>query len=296
VDWANRLVRKANVNTLRESGTIMTKRSITRSIFAIAVAAMGVALVPATTYAAPIVFTVNESPVIIPGVTPNIVTADKITSSYIENITFSGNQFTANLLVTFNGYDLNGVPQFNQIGTNTPAGEIGDPGDYGLYAIVTVQGTFTSAPDPSDANQTVFDFDPLTATANVFLNPDQVIGGDSLILTATTINTGPPTDGSVTTVTSTGQVVGGTFTLQFTNGQTQGAGLIYFPSFTGLTLVATATGDVDETSNLGATGGRVTGEASINFEGVAAPEPATLALFGMALFGSGIAARRRRKV
>ena len=273
----------------------MTKRSITRSIFAIAVAAMGVALVPATTYAAPIVFTVNEN--VVPGTDPvALFTADKITSSYIENISFSGNTFTANLLVTFNGYDLLGVPQFSQVGTNTPAGEAGDAGDYGLYATVVVTGTFTSAPDPSDPNQTVFDFDPLAATANVFLNPDQVIGGDSLILTANTINTGPPTDGSVTTVTSTGQVVGGTFTLQFTNGQTQGLGTTYWPTFTGLTLIATATGDVDETSNLGATGGRVTGEASINFEGVAAPEPATLALFGMALFGSGIAARRRRKV
>ena len=271
----------------------MTKRSITRSIFAIAVAAMGFAFVPATTYADPMLFTVNEGVVL--GATPNILQADTITSSYLESVTFSGNTFTANLLVTFNEYTIDPVQQPNQIGTNTPAGEAFDSGDYGLYATVVVTGTFLAAPDPTDANQTVFDFDPLTATANVFLNPDQVVGGDSLILTASAINT-VLSDGSVTTITSTGQVVGGTFTLQFTNAQTQGLGLTYWPSFTGLTLVATATGDVNETSNLGPTGGTVTGEASINFEGVAAPEPATLALFGMALFGSGIAARRRRKV
>jgi hypothetical protein len=273
----------------------MTKRSITRSIFGIAVAAMGVALVPATTYAAPIVFTVNESPAIIPLVTQNTVTANKITSSYIESLVLSGSNFTANLVVTFNGYDLNGSPQFNQVGTNTPAGELGDSGDYGLYANVVVSGTFSVVPDIGDPSQQIFDFDPLTASANVFLNPDQAPGGDSLILTATTINPNL-SDGKVTAKIVGGQVVGGTFSLQFTNAQTQGAGIIYFPSFTGLTLTATATGDVDETSIVGPTGGTLTGEASINFEGVATPEPATLALFGMALFGSGIAARRRRKV
>jgi hypothetical protein len=270
----------------------MTKRSITRSIFGIAVAAMGVALVPATTYAAPIDFTVVET--VVPGANPNVQIADKFTSSYIENITFAGNTFTANLLVTFNGFDQNGVPLPNQIGNNTPAGEALSPNTYGLYANVVVTGTFTSAPDPSDANQTIFDFDPLVASANVFLNPDQAAGGDLLILTATAIDP-IDSDGNVTTRTSTGQVIGGDFTLQFTNAQTVGVGQLYLPTLTGLVLTATATGDVDETSIITASGGTATGEASINFEGVA-PEPATLALFGMALFGSGIAARRRRKV
>lgn len=271
----------------------MTKRSITRSIFAVAVAAMGFALVPATTYADPIDFTVNET--VVPGATPNVITADKITSSYIEEVSFTGNTFTATLLVTFDGYDLEGVTQPNQLGSNSPAGEALDAEDYGLYALVTVTGTFTVAPDPSDANQLVYDFDPTGATANVFLNPDQAPGGDSLILTASTINT-LLSDGNVTTVASTGQVVGGSFQLQFTNAQTQGVGTLYWPTLTGLLLTATATGDVDETSIITAAGGDVTGEASINFEGTAVPEPTTLALFGMALFGSGIAARRRRKV
>jgi hypothetical protein len=284
----------------------MTKRSITRSIFGIAVAAMGFALVPATTYAAPMVFTVNET--VVPGALPFVLSADKITSSYVETVTFSGNQFTATLLVNFNGYDLGGVPQQNQVGTNT-GGDVPFANEYGLYANVTVTGFFTAAPDPSDANQLVFDFDPTFATASVFLNPDQVMGGDSLIMTATNVNAlgsdgnvttclanvaAPPTDPCFGVVPN--QVIGGSFTLQFLNAQTQGLGITYFPSFTGLTLVATATGDVDETSTLTGQGGSVTGEAGINFEGVATPEPATLALFGMALFGSGIAARRRRKV
>src|SRR5687767_2604384 len=101
----------------------MTKRRITNTLFAVAVAVLGVALAPATAYADPIVFTVEEDPAIIPGVTDFSLEADKITSSYVEDVTFSGNNFTATLVVTFNGYDLAGVPQPNQVGTNTPAGE-----------------------------------------------------------------------------------------------------------------------------------------------------------------------------
>lgn len=270
----------------------MTKRSITRSIFGIAVAAMGVALVPATTYADPMTFTVNET--VVPGTAPNVITdAFFVKGSYIESVTLSGNTFAANLLVQFSSYNRqDGTVTPSQVGDGLPAQE------YGLYAIVTVNGTFQSGADPNDATQTLFDFDPATSTVNVFLDPDNNSAtADSLILTANLIDPNVNfSDGTVTTVTATGRVVSGEFRLTYLNGTTQGLGLAYWPSFTGLTLRINATGDIDDTSVLGPTGGRITGEASVNFEGVAAPEPATLALFGMALFGSGIAARRRRKV
>jgi hypothetical protein len=260
------------------------KKLFTRSILA---AGLGLALTAGSASAAPLIFTVDES--VVPGATPFSLQADKITSSYTETLTFAGNNFTANLLVTFNGYDLGGVPQPNQVGPNSPGGEILDPGDYGLYALVTVTGTFEANPDPGDPNQTIFDFDPANASADVYLNPDQAPGGDLLILTASAIDASK-SDGNVTTVTATGSVIGGDFSLVFTNAMTQGLGMTYWPDFTGLVLRATSTGDVDETSNVTLAGGQATGEASINF----APEPASMTLFGMTLLGAGLAARRRR--
>ena len=259
----------------------------TRSILS---AGLGLALTAGTASAAPIVFTVDEGAV--PGAMNRQFDADKITASYIENLTFVGNTFTADLVVTFNGYTLGGAGVSSQV---VEGAEI-FPQQYGLYANVTVGGTFQSAPDPTDATQTVFDFDPFTSTVDVFLDPNTVRGDgdDALILTANVIDPHPASDGSVTTITATGQVVGGTFTIIYLDAMTQGLGDQYFPDFATLVLRAVATGDVDETSNVTGQGGRATGEVSINFEPQQAPEPASMTLFGLALLGAGVTARRRR--
>lgn len=271
------------------------RSTIARSAVTLGVTGVGLLFAAQTASAAPITFTVVET--VVPGALPNELEADKISSTYVEDITLSGNNFTADLIVTFTGYNLGGATVPSQVGEcTTGEPQVGCPAtDYGLYAEVTVTGTFTASPDPDDANQTVFDFDPLTALASVYLDPDQNRAtADSLLLTASAINQ-LLSDGLVTVLTSTGQVIGGQFTLVFTNGDTTALGDLYWPDFAGLVLVATATGDVDETSFIvPGQGGRVTGEASINFEGVAAPEPASMTLFGLALLGSGIAARRRR--
>ncbi len=103
------------------------RATLTCSLFGVAVAVASMALTPATASATPIVFTVNET--VVPGAVVNAFEADKITSSYVEDLTFAGNTFTASRLVTFNGYNLLGMPQANQVGSNTPAGEALDPSE-----------------------------------------------------------------------------------------------------------------------------------------------------------------------
>lgn len=264
-------------------------RSITtRSLIALSVMGMGLVLTAKPVSAAPIVFTVHEDPALIPGVVDNTFDADNITGKYAETLTLNpgAGTFSANLLVEFASYADGGTLQTSQLENFGPSG-------YGLYALVTVSGNYTSSPDPvNPGTQTLYSFDPTASTAQVYLDPDQTIGGDTLILSASAID--PVLSvGLVRVLNSTGQVLEGSYALVYTNGQTTAAGDIYWPDFAGFTLRATASGDVDPSSNI--VTGVITGDTSLDFER-SAPEPATLALFGMALFGSGLVARRRRKV
>lgn len=253
----------------------------------LAAASLGLALTAVSANAAPIVFTVHEDPTLIPGVVDNTFDADNITGKYLENLDLDPlgpGTFSADLLVEFASYADGGTLQNSQLETFGAAG-------YSLYALVTVSGEYTSAPDPNAPGETLFTFDPQASTAEIYIDPDQTMGGDILIMTASTINQALST-GTVRVLDATGQVLEGSYALVYTNAQTNSNGDIYWPDFEGFTLIATASGDVDPPSNINT--GEITGDTSLSFERQQAPEPASMTLFGLALFGAGIVARRRR--
>src|SRR5437660_12775706 len=73
--------------------------TIVRYLSVVALACLGVAMVPATASADFLTFTVNEGSV--PGAIPNLVTANDINGRYTEALNITGATFTASALANF---------------------------------------------------------------------------------------------------------------------------------------------------------------------------------------------------
>jgi len=306
----------------------MTK--LRASILAIGMAGVAMALAPATAHADIITFTVDEGAV--PGAQDINRTVNGITGKYEEAVTLTGagctpltigcssGAFSANLVVRFSDYTLNGPTVTSQVAPRDPAAEAINDDNYQLYALVTVSGNFFAVPFPGDPNSALFVFDPNLSTANVWTDPGRdttlnfltataTVGTpDQHILTANTLdNSGTVSNGQVRVCinpagcgggSTFGSVLSGSYALTYLDPSLVAPdGPLYWLGLASLTFTATASGDVDPFNETPPGGfafpGHVQGDTSIALNTTAVPEPASLTLFGLGLAAARFARRRK---